>query len=200
MSHWRPASTKQAFPELLGEGLSEKRRRLPVCKPNPVHPRGYRRAATDRPPSIWDRRCRRPLAAYPRRQAGYPVPTNRDWRCLALHPVRFTQPPPSRRRWWALTPPFHPSPDPRMNRGHRLVCSLLHLLCPTNRAPRGYRGTVPCGVRTFLPLPESGRGGDPTGRQRTIGTGALYCASELPDNATIVPAEVKKTFAGTGFI
>lgn len=51
-------------------------------------------------------------------------------------------------RWWALTPPFHSSPDPPRG-GHRLTCSLLHLSsgCPA----RPLAGPLPCGVRTFLP-------------------------------------------------
>jgi len=37
-------------------------------------------------------------------------------------------------RWWALTPPFHPSPVPVLA-GHRLVCSLLPS-CVTDRLLR----------------------------------------------------------------
>ena len=57
-------------------------------------------------PSIYERRCRRPPAAYPDTRAGSPQPCP-VWPCSGWglpsrsgHPVR----------WWSLTPPFHPYP------------------------------------------------------------------------------------------
>ena len=88
------------------------------------------------------------------------------------------------RRWWSLTPPFHPSPVPRS-----LPASLSFLDSPAKAGGRQGSGpsagllsvalavfapdrvgdeafplgsTVPCGVRTFLPIPtRSGQGDDP---------------------------------------
>ena len=59
-------------------------------------------------------------------------------------------------RWWALTPPFHPSPvlglrDALADQGHRLVCSLLHL---SSGCPAWPLASPPLfGVRTFLSSP-----------------------------------------------
>jgi hypothetical protein len=77
---------------------------------------------------------------------------------LALLPMGFAVPAQLLEQRWALTPPFHPYPQPC---GLEAVYSLWH--CPSrslhasrphvSRSPRaaGLRGIAPCGVRTFLP-------------------------------------------------
>ena len=64
-------------------------------------------------PSIYERRCRRPPAAYPGTRAGSPQSCP-VWPCSGWglpsrsgHPVR----------WWSLTPPFHPYPVWTSHRG-----------------------------------------------------------------------------------
>jgi hypothetical protein len=71
-------------------------------------------------------------------------------RCLVLHPVGFAQPlrlPAALVSSYLTLSPITCTPA---NRGHRLVCSLLHVPSPPKRGSRDCRDTVPCGVRTFL--------------------------------------------------
>jgi hypothetical protein len=74
------------------------------------------------------------------------------WSCTAESlPSRGCRHP----RWWALTPPFHPSPEPSVE-GHRLVCFLLHL--SSGHPAWVLPSPLPCGVRTFLwPKPATAR-------------------------------------------
>ncbi len=81
------------------------------------------------------------------------------------------------RRWWSLTPPFHPSPVPRslpacLRRNDRqgsgpsagLLSVALAVFAPDRVGDEAFPlgSTVPCGVRTFLPIPNrSGQGDDP---------------------------------------
>ncbi len=59
----------------------------------------------------------------------------------------------SPRRWWALTPPFHPYPG--ISRVPVAVSFLCHF--PSAFAAWGFPSVLPCGVRTFLePLPARG--------------------------------------------
>lgn len=107
------------------------------------------------PPSIWDRRRRRPRAAYPRPRAGYPVPVGAGadavWPCTPWGlPGRDCRQP----RRWALTPPFHPSPVRTVNRPpsaglFSVARAVARRLTPPDAFLLG--STVPCGVRTFLP-------------------------------------------------
>jgi hypothetical protein len=100
--------------------------------------------------SIWDGRCRPPLAAYPR----LPLPVRtRDWRCgshlaayLALLRLGVTLPSLLPAMRWALTPPFHPYPNPA-NRT-RAVCFLWPF--PSSYDAQALPGSLPCGARTFL--------------------------------------------------
>ena len=52
------------------------------------------------------------------------------------------------RRWWALTPPFHPYPHLTRRVRPLAVCSLWH--CPARRRGWVLPTIVLCGVRTFL--------------------------------------------------
>jgi hypothetical protein len=80
----------------------------PACKPDSVSGLAVRRR-----PSICDRRCRRPGAAYPQARTGSPrTPAQIDsFRCRSFWPCSGWGLP-SRSshldRWWSLTPPFHP--------------------------------------------------------------------------------------------
>jgi hypothetical protein len=80
----------------------------PACKPDSVSGLAVRRR-----PSICDRRCRRPGAAYPQARTGSPrTPAQTDsFRCRSFWPCSGWGLP-SRSshldRWWSLTPPFHP--------------------------------------------------------------------------------------------
>ncbi len=57
----------------------------------------------------------------------------------------------SPRRWWALTPPFHPyRPAPPETR-RQAVCSLFHF--PSAFTAWGFPSALPFGVRTFLGPP-----------------------------------------------
>ena len=61
------------------------------------------------------------------------------------------------RRWWALTPPFHPclhDPSP-IGEGGSAVCSLWHF--PSPCGAQALPGTLPYGARTFLTLLLGGR-------------------------------------------
>ncbi len=92
---------------------------------------------------LWDRRCRRPLAAYPGfHRGGQPLIPY-----LALLRVGFTMPPLLPGARCALTATVSPLPVPRRPEPSA-VCSLLH--CPSPRDARPLAGTLPCGARTFL--------------------------------------------------
>jgi hypothetical protein len=74
---------------------------------------------------------------------------------------------------WALTPPFHPyrrsrtwvsSLARRPNNLRRSIFCCTGRLHALRRASRTLSGTLPCGVRTFLPLPTAS-----CGRQRSSG-------------------------------
>jgi hypothetical protein len=51
------------------------------------------------------------------------------------------------RRWWSLTPPFHPYP----RASAKAVCFLWH--CPAGHPGSALPTTLPCGARTFLTGP-----------------------------------------------
>ena len=137
-------------------------RRAPACTPDSVRAAAVATAALgrhlsgtavagglERPTRVLGR------APFPTR----PEPGGADavWPCTPWGlPSRDRRRP----RWWALTPPFHPSPVPR--RGGTIGWSVLCCTCrratpPGRRSERGGAGafplgsTVPCGVRTFLP-------------------------------------------------
>ncbi len=100
------------------------------CRP-PLPARRWR-------PSILARRCRRARATYPQARTSSPrAPAARSCSGRGL-PSRRGRP----RRWWALTPPFHPHrPEPA-------VCSLWH--CPAGRPGWPLATALLCGARTFL--------------------------------------------------
>ena len=53
------------------------------------------------------------------------------------------------RRWWSLTPPFHPyRPGPAIGWSVSAVCFLWH--CPAGHPGSALPTTLPCGARTFL--------------------------------------------------
>ena len=52
------------------------------------------------------------------------------------------------RRWWSLTPPFHPY----LRASAGAVCFLWH--CPAGHPGSALPTTLPCGARTFLTGPE----------------------------------------------
>jgi hypothetical protein len=86
----------------------------PACKPGSVWPRRLAGAATWRP-FILGARCRAPHATYPDggpetapRVASLAIPIRSCSRCGL--PCRFPLP----EARWALTPPFHPYPPPRL--------------------------------------------------------------------------------------
>ena len=54
----------------------------------------------------------------------------------------------SPRRWWALTPPFHPYRTPHRVMRRMAVSFLCHF--PSAFAAWGFPSALPCGVRTFL--------------------------------------------------
>ena len=100
------------------------------CRP-PLPARRWR-------PSILARRCRRARATYPQARTSSPrAPAARSCSGRGL-PSRRGRP----RRWWALTPPFHP------HRPGPAVCSLWH--CPAGRPGWPLATALLCGARTFL--------------------------------------------------
>jgi hypothetical protein len=74
---------------------------------------------------------------------------------LVLLRVGFTLPPPLRTERCALTAPFHPYPR-ACARWRYLLCGTSRL-CALTRRSRTLSGTLPCGVRTFLPRTTSVR-------------------------------------------
>ena len=77
---------------------------------------------------------------------------------LALHREEFTWPQPvTRRRRWALTPPFHPLPRNESVAGLLSVALVVipraeisNLKYQSSENARMLSGSLPCGVRTFL--------------------------------------------------
>ncbi len=112
------------------------------CHPDPLPEREWR-------PSIYERRCRRPPAAYPDTRAGSPQ-TCPVWPCSGWGLPSLPGHPGS---WWSLTPPFHPYlPFTVRAPMRRAVCSLWHW--PAGHPEWALPTTLPCGARTFLePLP-----------------------------------------------
>lgn len=109
-----------------------------VCKPDSVvdgHPSRHDVTVTLMRPTR-DHGAGSPVPAWP--CSGWGLPSRRRYR----------------RRWWSLTPPFHPCLCPL---GPSAVCSLLHF--PSGHPAWKLSSTLPCGVRTFL----SSRCGRPTG-------------------------------------
>lgn len=105
----------------------------------PTHPRMCHRR-----PSIYDVRCRTPLAVYP--ETGRAA---RDAPCSTLLRARFTQPTRSHGPLVVSYTTVSPLPKPRKVPA---VCFLLHFLA-------GYPGwelptALLCGARTFLGTPE----------------------------------------------
>ena len=114
------------------------------------HPVASRRPG--RRPSIWDRRCRRPRAVYPRTRAGHPQ-TSAQGRCRAA-PLDLAPGGVYLAAWV--------TPDAGGLLHHRFtltgvvgtapaVCFLWH--CPAGRPGWLLATTLPCGVRTFLGNP-----------------------------------------------
>jgi len=120
----------------------------PACRPGSVHPlaragghpsgtavadslvRSTREHRAGRPPA---------LAQGPR-----PRPRPPSWPCSGWGlPSRRSH----LRRWWSLTPPFHPYP--RTDPG--AVCFLWHY--PAGHPGSALPTTLPCGARTFLDAP-----------------------------------------------
>jgi len=62
----------------------------------------------------------------------------------------------------ALTAPFHPYRQPLERDCRRYIFCCTGRLCALKRTSRTLSGTLPCGVRTFLPLPKLA-----PGRQRS---------------------------------
>ncbi len=131
-----------------GHAPSRRGRRPPLFATGAVgRARGISRVLSPRGGGsfIWDRRCRRPRAAYPGLGRGEPplVPY------LALLRVGFTVRPLLPAARCALTAPFHPCLC--RTRRPSAVCSLWHF--PSPRGARALPGTLPCGARTFLRKP-----------------------------------------------
>ncbi len=96
---------------------------------------------------LWDRRCRRPQAAYPglwRLTSAGRAPLVPY---LALLRVGFTVPRLLPAARCALTAPFHPYLY-RLDSRPSAVCFLWHF--PSPSGARALPGTLPCGARTFL--------------------------------------------------
>jgi hypothetical protein len=74
---------------------------------------------------------------------------------LVLLRVGFTLPPTLQPERCALTAPFHPYPR-ACARWRYLLCGTSRL-CALTRRSRTLSGTLPCGVRTFLPRTTSAR-------------------------------------------
>src|SRR5712664_2652150 len=76
---------------------------------------------------------------------------------LVLLRVGFTVPRPLLNARCALTAPFHPYPEPLSDLPRQITNSGRYILCCTGRPAaltrpsRTLSGTLPCGVRTFLP-------------------------------------------------
>ena len=145
---------RRLVPALAGRGRGDGRHRAGGRTSRTVSrilcgPEGPRR------PSIWERRHRRPRAAYPGARAGSPR-THPVWPCSRWGlPSRAGHP----ARWWSLTPPFHPyRPCPA---ARPAVCSLWH--CPAGHPGWALPTTAPCGVRTFLGGRRTVRRGRPSG-------------------------------------
>ena len=80
----------------------------------------------------------------------------------------------SPRRWWALTPPFHPY-HRRLRRVSPLAVSFLcHF--PSAFAAWDFPSVLPCGVRTFLERPREGARGHPA-------CTAIVALAEMPGAA-----------------
>ena len=130
------------------------------CRP-PLPARRWR-------PFILARRCRRARATYPQARTSSPrAPAARSCSGRGL-PSRRGRP----RRWWALTPPFHP------HRPGPAVCSLWH--CPAGRPGWPLATALLCGARTFLdlPVPQEYRG-------RPVGSSA-QCTLSSPEPARLL--------------
>ena len=111
-------------------------------------------------PSICARRCRRADATYPQTQTGRLSDAvagtwclrslragarKTSWSCSTWGlPSRPGHP----RRWWSLTPPFHPYPLSNAYAEAAGGLSLWH--CPASYLGWALPTTLPCGVRTFL--------------------------------------------------
>ena len=126
----------------------------PVCKPNSVCPMGCRHSPSGRSSSIWDRRRRRPQAAYPRCiSAGRVIPDrSREAALFGLAPRGVCLAAPVTRSAGRLLPyrfTHHLYPD-RSGPSAGLFSVAHAVTAPASDAfPLG--STVPCGVRTFLP-------------------------------------------------
>ena len=137
-------------------------------------------------PSILACRCRRAHATYPQARASSPrAPAARSCSGRGL-PSRRSH----LRRWWALTPPFHPyRPASR-----QAVCFLWH--CPAGRPGWLLATALLCGARTFLDPPVSqGYRGRPVGSsaQRTLSSSApdrlpsAPLGSDADENRRVTP-------------
>ena len=148
------------------------------CRP-PLPARRWR-------PFILARRCRRARATYPQARTSSPrAPAARSCSGRGL-PSRRSH----LRRWWALTPPFHPyRPASR-----QAVCFLWH--CPAGRPGWLLATALLCGARTFLDPPVSqGYRGRPVGSsaQRTLSSSApdrlpsAPLGSDADENRRVTP-------------
>ena len=147
----------------------------PACTPDSVRAGASRPGPV--PPSIWDRRRRRPRAAYPRPRAGTLRPAalaasaDAVWPCTPWGlPSRGRRRP----RWWALTPPFHPSPVP--GSPPAIGWSVLCCTCrreaggPAPRLPVRKHGALRCpDVPPRAPLAAPEAAARPARPQRTSG-------------------------------
>jgi len=105
---------------------------------------------------IWPLHYCRDLAAYPPAQ---PLAEHRAGRpqspvYVAFQHARFTRPGSYLPEPWALTPRFQPHPPLATQMDEAVI--FCGTICGRVNAPRLLTGTLPCAVRTFLPLCEQG--------------------------------------------
>jgi hypothetical protein len=98
---------------------------------------------------LWERRCRRPRAAYPGLpDAEAPLGTGRPSSLFGLAPGGVCHAASVAGRAVRSYRTVSPLPVPPEDRRPSAVCFLLH--CPSPSGARPLAGTLPCGARTFL--------------------------------------------------
>ena len=183
MTWWALPHVDKPYPTAEPLRDSAKKANEPTCTPGSVTADRCRRRWR---PSILARRCRRAHATYPQARASSPrAPAARSCSGRGL-PSRRSH----LRRWWALTPPFHPyRPASR-----QAVCFLWH--CPAGRPGWLLATALLCGARTFLDPPVSqGYRGRPVGSsaQRTLSSSApdrlpsAPLGSDADENRRVTP-------------